>query len=96
MFQFSGEGTENMEYFHPLNLKTAENVFSAGVRRGKSVVSPIFQGHQSMSPKQLHKELEDITANAKTATEEKLDMILEEIRNKKSDIKVLSETVKAV
>ncbi|XP_021984989.1 shootin-1-like [Helianthus annuus] len=52
--------------------------------------------HQTMSPKQLHKELEDIFATEKTATEEKLDLILKEIRNQKSEIKVLSETVKTV
>ncbi|XP_035832935.1 arp2/3 complex-activating protein rickA-like [Helianthus annuus] len=79
-------------------VKPAENVFSTGVRGGTSVVPPIFQGHQYMSTEQLHKELEDTTAvcTEKTATEGKLDLIVKEIRNQKSDIKVLSETVKAV
>ena len=73
-------------------------MFSAGVRGGTSVVPLIYQGHQSMSTEQLHKELEDTTAvcTRKTATEGKLDLILEEIRNQKSDIKVLLETLKAV
>ncbi|XP_022040913.1 arp2/3 complex-activating protein rickA-like [Helianthus annuus] len=87
-----------MEYFNPLNLRTAENVFSVGVRGGTSIVPPIIQGHQSRSTEQLHKELEDTTAvcTGKIATEDKLDLILEEIRNQKSDIKVLSETIKVV
>ena len=69
-----------MEYFHPLNLRIAENVFSVGVRGGTSVVSPTYQGHQSMSTEQLYKELEDTTVTEKRATERKLDMILEEIK----------------
>ena len=81
MFQISGEETENLDTSNPLNLRTSENVFSAGVRRETSVVSPISQERQSVSPKQLHKELEDKAATVKTATEEKLDLIPEEIRN---------------
>ncbi|XP_021984961.1 uncharacterized protein LOC110880827 [Helianthus annuus] len=88
--------TEKLDTSNPLNLRTSENVFSAGVRRETSIVSPISQERQSMSPKQLHKELEDKAATVKTATEEKLDLILKEIRNKKSKIKVSSETVKIV
>ncbi|XP_035836500.1 uncharacterized protein LOC118484723 [Helianthus annuus] len=97
-FQFSGKGIENMDYFNPLNLRTAENVFSAGVKGRTSVVPPITQEHQSLSTEQLHKKLEDITAvcTRKTAIEGKLDLILEEIRNQKSNIKVLSETIKDV
>ena len=96
MFQFSGEGTENLDTSNPLNLRTSENVFSGGVRRETSVVSPISQEQPSMSPKQLHKELEDEAAAEKTVMNEKLDLILEEIRNQKSEVKALSETVKAV
>ncbi|XP_021986190.1 arp2/3 complex-activating protein rickA-like [Helianthus annuus] len=74
-----------MQYFNPLTLRTAENVFSAGVRGGTSVVPPIYQGHQSMSAEQLNKKLEDTTAvcTKKTATEEKLDLILEDQKSKK-------------
>ena len=96
LFQFFGKGTENLDSSNPLNLRTSENVFSGGVRRETSVVSPISQGQQSMSPKQLHKELEDKAATEKTVMDEKLDLILEEIRNQKLEVKALSETVKTV
>ena len=72
LFQFSGEGTENLDTSNPLNLRTSENVFSGGVRRETSVVSPISQEQPSMSPKQLHKELEDEAAAEKTVMNENL------------------------